>query len=348
VVFAAILVLIEILLIWFPGRPSSVPFSESFVKKEAAKTDSVTFLAFGDINLGRWVGRKILSGEINYPFERLDIKKYRADIVFANLESPISDQKGETGDPKNNLVFTGPPHGTKTLQNAGITLVSTANNHAMDYHKKALFETIDRLTNDSIMFVGTGKGKENIYEPLIIEKKNIKFAIFAVTSFMNFTPKGWKEVVAYADTAQMLSKIDEVRKLVDVVIVSYHGGVEYTDHPIKKVKTFAQWCIQHGVDVFIGHHPHVTFGIESIGNKFIVHSLGNFVFYQPQKYWTQRSYGILFSFKKRNTVISIAIKKILPLNVNFQTSILKDSAESQKLYTRTQKLSNFDLSPVWE
>ncbi len=315
---------------------------------EIPKVYRTTMLAFGDVNLGRWLGQRILKGEIDYPFARIQLKKEAADLVFVNLESPISDQKGETGDPKNNLVFTGPPQGIQTLKNAGINIVSTANNHALDYHEGALFETIDRLMKDSIKFIGSGKDKEKLYYPLIIEKNNIKFAIFAVTSFMNFTPKNWRNVVAYADTNKLLPKIKEIRQQVDVVIMSYHGGIEYAEKPAGAVKSFSRWCIDNGIDVFIGHHPHVSYGIEKVKNKIIIHSLGNFVFLQPHHYWAQRSYGVKLVFEKRDSAVTIGIEKILPLEVSFQTRILADKKELQKLFTRTQNLSNIDLSSVWE
>jgi poly-gamma-glutamate capsule biosynthesis protein CapA/YwtB (metallophosphatase superfamily) len=321
---------------------------KEFVPDSIHPVFRATFLAFGDVNLGRWLGQKIIKGDIDFPFARINLTKDSADIIFANLECPLSDQKGETGDPKNNLVFTGPPQGTQTLKNAGITVVSTANNHAFDYHEKAVYETLDRLTAAGILHVGSSKSKEKLFDPIIIEENNIKIAIFAVTAFMNFTPKNWQNVVASSDTIRLLEKIKKVRNTVDVVVLSYHGGVEYADHPAEKVKQFALWCVNNGVDIFIGHHPHVTFGIEKIGHKIVIYSLGNFVFYQPQQYWTQRSYGVQIRFEKKDSVTTYKIERILPLEVSFQTRLLNDSIEVQKLFTRTQKLSNFDLKPVWE
>lgn len=38
------------------------------------------------------------------------------------------------------------------------------------------------------------------------------------------------------------------------------------------------FLIDNGVDLFIGHHPHRIQGIENYKGKYIVYSLGNFVF----------------------------------------------------------------------
>ena len=56
-------------------------------KKWSACGETVTLLAFGDVNLGRMVGQKIINGEVDFPFEKISLRRDSADIVFANLES---------------------------------------------------------------------------------------------------------------------------------------------------------------------------------------------------------------------------------------------------------------------
>ena len=82
---------------------------------------SVSLLALGDVNLGRTVGQEILKGNLDYPFEKFAGVLARADVVFANLECPVTDQHGETQSPKSNVVFCAPPDAAKTLKRAGIT-----------------------------------------------------------------------------------------------------------------------------------------------------------------------------------------------------------------------------------
>jgi poly-gamma-glutamate capsule biosynthesis protein CapA/YwtB (metallophosphatase superfamily) len=311
-------------------------------------TNRITLLAFGDINLGRMIGQRIINGDIDFPFGKIDFSKDSADIIFANLESQISDQKGETVSPLSNVVFTAPPEAALSLRNAGITIVSTANNHAFDYGMNAAYETLDHLTKQNILFVGTSHNQQNVFQPLIVEEKTIKIAIFAVTEFVNFNPKGWQTVAAAIDTVQLWSEITKIRDSVDVIIMSCHGGDEYTTRPTTTIRQFAEWCAAHGVDIFLGHHPHVTHGVDTASGKIIVHSLGNFVFYQPQHYWTQRSYGIKFIIEKTDSTVRCKIEKFIPLDVGFQTRRLTDTAEIRKLKARTQHLSNFDLTPFWE
>ena len=347
IIIVSFLILLQLIFI-FLQRKNERQENLDADSRETPRLFRATLLAFGDINLGRKVGTRIFHGEINHPFEKIDLRADSADIVFANLESPLSDQNGVTVDPKNNLVFTGPSQAAKSLANAGITLVSTANNHALDFGTKALGETIENLQKENILHIGTSKSRERLFDPLIIEKNNIKFAIFGVTASVNFSPKNWRNSVAYADTVELLKQIERCRNSVDFLIVSYHGGIEYTNKPVKKAVSFAEWCVRNGADLVLGHHPHVTFGITQANGKIIVHSLGNFVFNQPQYYWTQRSYGVKFFFAKSDTGKSVRIEKIFPLNVGRQTERLTDSTELKKLLARTNKLSNFDVSLYWK
>lgn len=346
IIFCTFLISSEIVLLHIGQPPQSVP-EPSFPVIVPAVIHTVSFLAFGDINLGRTVGQKILKGNVDHPFEKYSIKNDSADIVFANLECQISDQNGETAHPKHNLIFTAPPEAVQSLKNSGIDIVSTANNHALDYGVEALKETIDNLRRANIPFVGTSKQKENLYKPLIIEKNNIKFAIFGVTTFVNMTFKNWRDVIATNDTGQLVRQLHAVKDSVDVVILSYHGGIEYNDRPGQGTLKFAEWCAANGVDIFLGHHPHVPYGIEKRGKSIIVHSLGNFIFYQPQHYWTQRGYGVKFLITKKDSITTIDITKLIPVNVSMQTERLTDSIEIHKLIRRTQQLSTIDLTQYW-
>ncbi len=312
-------------------------------KLEASKT--VTMLAFGDINLGRIVGQKILHGDIDFPFRNIKWLTDSADIVFANLECPLSDQHGETQNPKFNLIFTGPPGGALSLSHFGITHVSTANNHAFDYGVKALYETIDNLDSVNIAHVGTSKSDSLLYAPSVFVKKGIRFALFAVTDLMNFA-YGWQHNVAVADTAKLFPAIRHVKSSVDMIIVSYHGGDEYAERPTLRTKQFAAECVQQGVQLFLGHHPHVPYGIVRQGASYIVYSLGNFVFVQPQHYWTQHSVAVRIQFEKSDSTARIQSLECIPLNVSMQPSVATDSTTFSGIVHRVQSLSNMTLTFV--
>ena len=146
---------------------------------------SVSLLALGDVNLGRTVGQEILKGNVDYPFEKFGDVLKRAEIVFANLECPVTDQNGETQSLKSNVIFCAPPSAATTLRRAGVTVVSTANNHAFDYGFKGLRETIKFLNQDSINFTGTVADSGVEFAPVIIERNNVRIGIVAYTQTVN-------------------------------------------------------------------------------------------------------------------------------------------------------------------
>ena len=116
------------------------------------------------------MGQRILRGDTLWPFENVLTVFREYDAVFVNLESNLSNRNGETQSPDNNLIFTGPPAGAWTLNRAGVTVVSTANNHALDYGRAAKDSTIRYLTQAGVLFAGTAAKREELYEPAVFER----------------------------------------------------------------------------------------------------------------------------------------------------------------------------------
>ncbi|MCX6088957.1 MAG: CapA family protein, partial [Candidatus Atribacteria bacterium] len=79
----------------------------------------------------------------------------------------------------------------------------------------------------------------------------------------------------------LVFEIQQVRKSVDFIIVSFHWGLEYSPLPSLHQIEYAHGCIDAGADLVIGHHPHVIQSIEKYRGKIILYSVGNFVFDQP-------------------------------------------------------------------
>jgi len=84
-----------------------------------------------------------------------------------------------------------------------------------------------------------------------------------------------------------LQWVREARRMADWVLVSVHcheSGANRDDPP-EFLSTFARACVDEGADVFIGHGPHVTRGIEIYRGKPIFYSLGNFIFQNETVRW---------------------------------------------------------------
>ncbi len=306
----------------------------------ADTTTTVSLIAFGDVNLGRAVGKRLIKGDTLFPFRKMMPVFSTADLVFVNLESQLSDQKGETQDPKNNLVFTGPPQGGETLRRGGIRIVSTANNHAFDYGLRALKETIINLDSSGIWHSGTALDSGSLYRPLIRSVSGIRFAFFAVTAVMNSQSHQWRPYIALADSGKLLPSIRWYRDSADIVIVSYHGDREYTRTPTSTQRKFFRQLVDAGVNIVIGHHSHVPQGIERYRDGWLVYSLGNFVFRQPQKFWTQRSFGVRWIFRRKEKQTRVTDVDVIPVSAGFQPVETRNDGEKKIILKRLRALSN--------
>ena len=294
----------------------------------------VRLIAVGDINLGRAVGKAILGGDTLYPFAAVQDSFAGYDLVFGNLESSLSDQGGETEKPGSNMVFTGPPGGAESLRQGGVTMVSIANNHALDYGPAALRQTMQYLDAAGVRYAGSSLEKSKICSPLILERSGIRIALFACTDLMNGSDSSWKSVVAAADTGELLPALRHVRDSVDFIIVSYHGGTEYAEKPAERTEQFAAEVIRNGADLFLGHHPHVSYGVDSIDGKLVVPSLGNFVFRQPDRYWTQRSFAFEAEIVKDSTGTRIAGYRCAPVFAGFQPTFALPKGDVEAIQRR--------------
>ena len=316
-------------------------FSGSYAQTEATKART-TVLAFGDVNLGRAVGQELLKGNIGYPFEFIKDSLAKAEVVFVNLESQLSDQQGETQHPKYNLIFCGPPVGALSLKQAGVSVVSTANNHAFDYGQRALQETIQYLDSAGVASVGTTIDSGRVSVPVVVEHSGIRVGFLAYTQFMNF-PGSWVGHVALYEQRRVEEDIQALRAKVDFVVVSYHGGGEYIDQPPANVRRDFRAIADAGADVVLGHHPHYVQGIEQYKNTLLFYSLGNFVFYQPQHEWTQLGLGVELKLVRNDSAVVIEQARLLAFRAGLQPKFTLSSAEAQSFFQRLKKLSSAHL-----
>lgn len=267
----------------------------------------LVLVAGGDVDFGRLRGQALLRDPMRDDLAPLRPLFDSADVRFANLESTITDQGGETQAPWSRLVFTAPPAAARVLAGAGIDLVSLANNHAWDYGEAGLFETFERLERAGVAWVGAGRNRDEAYRPSAIDRRGQRMAFIAVTGIWNqaLDPHPGEERIANADGDALGKAIRSVRSAPDVdrVVVSFHGGDEYVDRPLPRVRALLTGALDAGADAVIGHHPHVIQRVEIHDGKPILYSLGNLLMRMPNgEPWTEYGLVARLTFERRGPI----------------------------------------------
>lgn len=247
-------------------------FQQRTVEERPQRTDKdVKVVLVGDVMLDRGVEYMIEkkgNGDFKFPF--LEIADYlrKADILFGNLEGPISDKGEKVGSI---YSFRAEPKVIEGLTYAGFDILSLANNHAFDYGWEALEDTLNRLEEADIGYAGTG-------HPVIKEVKGTKIGFLAYTNLgLPFWGISWAD---WNNLEEIKKEIQEVKQKVDILIVSLHAGEEYSKEPNQFQVNFSKAAIEAGADVVVGHHPHVIQPNEKYKEGYIFYSLGNFIFDQ--------------------------------------------------------------------
>lgn len=214
------------------------------------------------------------------------------DVMFANLETPVAPDAGKG---TREFVFNAGLEAVRALKASGIDLVSVANNHAFDQGRKGFLETLKRLDEVGMPFVGGGP-VPNEAGPRMLNINGVTVAWLGFASFFNQTgndcdPKESPCVRAGLanEPEKAEAAVREAAAKADAVVVSIHWGKEYTAQPIPEQVELAHRLAEAGALVIFGHHPHVLEPLELYRRAdgqvtAIAYSLGNFISNQSRNY----------------------------------------------------------------
>lgn len=237
------------------------------------KEKTVTMIATGDVIPARSVNYKMVTGKgFRWPFEKTADVLRSADLTVINLETPIFSGCVPTVE---GMRFCGDQGVTEGLAYAGIDVATLGNNHAGNYGREGVEETVRLLERAGILPVGVGT-----------RYKTMKGVRFAFLSYDDIGPR--VDGVPWADEQTIRREIAEARKNADVVIAAYHWGVEYVTQPSSRQRELGYVAIDAGADLVLGNHPHWIQPVELYKDTLIAYAHGNFVFDQEWSEETKR------------------------------------------------------------
>lgn len=267
--------------------------TEDLVVQSPPVVTPVTILFTGDVMLGRSVNENILKNhDTSWPFVNVKNVMQEADITYINLESPLV---GSCPLTDKGMVFCGDIRNVEGLVSSGVDVASIANNHATNYGKEGLAQTIGILQANGISVVGTGS-------PVTVVRKGSNYV------FLSFNDVGRYAGISPADTSVVTDQIKLAKALGGLVVVGFHWGVEYQTEPSARQISLAHSAIEAGADLIIGSHPHWVQTKEIYMGRPIYYSLGNFVFDQEWSTETKEGLAVRFSYERERLVKTEELK----------------------------------------
>lgn len=271
----------------------------------------IRFAFTGDINLGtRTLADGLPADSGRSLFSAVD-SLLTGDLVVGNFEGVLSDsgyslkcgpppdtasadsiltprrrrlrEQARRRSHTNCYAFATPAWLADRLPEAGFTHLNLANNHANDFGVEGRLQTEARLRAAGIM--PYGPIDEVVIQPVFHDGRMTLVGIVGFTTY----PHAYN-LLGLGASAGI---VDSVRKLVDVLVVTFHGGKEgalavrtgkgpefLAKEPRGDLRRWARTVIEAGADAVVGHGPHVLRGVEFYRGKPIFYSLGNFMTYR--------------------------------------------------------------------
>lgn len=246
---------------------------------------SAKLVAVGDILLHQPVYKDAATPEGTYDFSSMftQVKPFleSADIAVANQETMIGGKElGLSSYP----LFNSPFEIGDALKDAGIDIVTLANNHTMDKGEQAIQNALSYWNQIQMPYTGAFQSFEDREEIRLLTKNDITFSFLAYSYGTNGmpVPEDKPYLINLIDLPLIQQDVRKAKELSDVVVVSMHWGNEYESLPSTSQLELAHELSTMGVDIIIGHHPHVLQPMDWIersdGSKtFVMYSLGNFL-----------------------------------------------------------------------
>ncbi|MFA5131273.1 MAG: AmmeMemoRadiSam system protein B [Patescibacteria group bacterium] len=283
------------------------------------KYGNAEFIFVGDIMLSRYIGELMAKRQdFNFPYEKIKTDLAGADLLFGNLEAPVSTRGESAGAP---YPFRADPLVLSGLKDSGFSVLSVANNHAFDYKLAAFSDTLNNLKNADLDYTGGGFNFSEARAGALMEINGIKTTLLAYTDLV---PKSQAATdnragLSYLDEAQMVKDIKAAKAKSDLVIVSFHWGQEYQTHSNQHQQKIAAEAVAAGADLIVGHHPHVPQEISEINGVTVAYSLGNFVF--DQNFSPETRSGLILYVKIENKKIISVEPETIKFTNNYQPYI---------------------------
>jgi hypothetical protein len=304
---------------------------KTFVSERRPSTATVKVHAVGDTMLGTSQPANSLPPEDLSILELIGSHLAGSDIMFANYEGTIceggvSEKCSSESDGGACFAFASPPSYINYLQAAGVSLVSIANNHIMDFGEPCREQTEKILEEAKINW----SGRLGTVARMSHNDLPISMIAFHSADHSNST-------LDYGEAVRM---VVEEKKAGRLVIISFHGGAEglsalHVPKPAASeifygenrgnVVEFSRKMVDAGADLVLGSGPHVVRGMEFYKERLIAYSLGNFATYKMFNLWGFNGIGLILEVELHADGRFMAGKIIPTKQIQFGVPVYDES-----------------------
>ncbi|MGI5521463.1 CapA family protein [Micromonospora sp. CA-259024] len=305
----------------------------------------ITLAFAGDVH---FAGRTAsLLGDPATAFGSISSTLSAADLAMVNLETAVTTRGA--AEPKE-FHFRAPSSAYDAVKAAGIDVVSIANNHALDYGRTGLADTLNAARAVGMPTVGAGADATAAYAPWITDIRGTRIAVLGFSQVSELWSQ-WKATDTRAgiamtrDLPRAVAAVRAARRQASVVLVYVHWGTESDACPPDDARAFAAEMAEAGATVVVGTHAHLLLGDGWLGKTFVQYGLGNFLWWRDDAY--SNDTGVL-----RVTLNGSAISKteLVPARISRRTGRPEvaagvDAARIRREYADLRACTGLAASP---
>jgi poly-gamma-glutamate synthesis protein (capsule biosynthesis protein) len=217
-----------------------------------------------------------------------ELARVRPQLRIVNLETAVTTS--EAAWPRKGIHYRMHPSNVPCLSALGVDCCTLANNHAMDWDRDGLLETLSALSVAGIRTAGAGRNAAEAAAPLALPISNrTRVLIYACAVEDSGAPKAWRATARRAGINRfddlsnrsvdvIAHHVDIHRHDGDLVVVSIHWGPNWGFAIPAEQRRFARKLLERaGVDLVFGHSSHHVKGIEVHDGKLILYGCGDFL-----------------------------------------------------------------------
>jgi hypothetical protein len=218
------------------------------------------------------------------------------DVTMVNVESALTAdgalEPKQLERPARRFWYRAPPAALDVLADAGVDVVTMANNHGADYGAEGLADSLRAARHSPVAVVGVGRDREAAFAPHEVTVHGTELAFLAAdTTPREGAGRVWEAGAHSAgiaaaragDTGPLLRAVRRADADGDVVVVYLHWGVDLHPCPSAEQVRLAHDLAQAGADVVVGTHAHVLQGAGWLGDTYVAYGLGNFLWYHDHE-----------------------------------------------------------------